>query len=199
MRFKALWGMINAIILVVVSWGAFSYLVGVYSVEIEEVSVATYIVDGDTFDVAMGERVRLADVDTPERGQVGYSEASYFLEQLIYGEMVYLDTDDVYRYGPYGRLICLVYVDYNSTHYCNVNKALLVGDYARVSDYDNEFSPYGWTLFVSKVGSADRQRLLLISVALGLGMTIVINLAVKFMRRGVSSGYRRISGSISRE
>ena len=98
--------MINAVMLVVVSWGAFSYLVGVYSVEVDEVSVATYVVDGDTFDVAMGERVRLADVDTPERGQVGYSEASYFLEQLIYGERVYLDVDDVYRYGPYGRLIC---------------------------------------------------------------------------------------------
>ncbi len=72
--------------------------------EVDEVSVATYVVDGDTFDVAMGERVRLVDVDTPERGQVGYSEASYFLGQLIYGERVYLDVDDVYRYGPYGRL-----------------------------------------------------------------------------------------------
>jgi len=72
--------------------GACSYLDDVYSVEIDEVSVATYIVDGDTFDVAMGERVRLADVDTPERGQVGYSEASYFLGQLIYGERVYLDV-----------------------------------------------------------------------------------------------------------
>jgi len=169
----------------------------VYSVEVDEVSVVTYIVDGDTFDVALGERVRLADVDAPERGQVGYSEASYFLERLIYGERVYLDVDDVYRYGPYGRLICLVYVDYNSTHY--VNEALLVGDYARVSDYENEFSPYGWTLFVSKVGSADRRRLLLISVAVGLGMTFVINLAFRFMKRGVSSGYRRISRTINRE
>jgi len=59
MRFRALWGVINAIVLVVVSWGAFSYLVGGYSVEIDEVSVATYVVDGDTFDVAIGDRVRL--------------------------------------------------------------------------------------------------------------------------------------------
>ena len=44
--------------LVVVSWGAFSYLVGGYSVEVDEVSVAKYVVDGDTFDVAMGERAR---------------------------------------------------------------------------------------------------------------------------------------------
>ena len=67
MRFKALWGMINAVVLVVVSWGAFSYLVGVYSVEIDEVSVATYVVDGDTFVVEIDEvrssRVTLVDDD----------------------------------------------------------------------------------------------------------------------------------------
>ena len=66
-----------------------------------------------------------------------------------------------------------------------------MGDYARVSDYDNEFSPYGWTLFVSKVGSEDRRRLLLISVAVGLGATIVVNLAVRFMRKRVSFGCAR--------
>jgi hypothetical protein len=67
MRFKALWEMINAVVLVVVSWGAFSYLVGVYSVEIDEVSVATYVVDGDTFVVEIDEvrssRVTLVDDD----------------------------------------------------------------------------------------------------------------------------------------
>ena len=59
--------MINAVVLVVVSWGAFSYLVGVYSVEIDEVSVATYVVDGDTFVVEIDEvrssRVTLVDDD----------------------------------------------------------------------------------------------------------------------------------------
>ena len=56
MRFKALWGVINAVILVAVSWGAFSYLVEAYSVEVDEVSVATYVVDGDTFDIRTGGR-----------------------------------------------------------------------------------------------------------------------------------------------
>ena len=59
--------MINAVVLVVVSWGAFSYLVGVYSVEVDEVSVATYVVDGDTFVVEIDEvrssRVTLVDDD----------------------------------------------------------------------------------------------------------------------------------------
>ena len=67
MRFRALWGVIKAVILVVVSWGAFSYLVGVYSVEIDEVSVAAYIVDRDTFVVEIDEvrssRVTLVDDD----------------------------------------------------------------------------------------------------------------------------------------
>lgn len=195
MKFKVLWGIINTVLLVAFSWSVFSYLVGAYSIEIDETSIATYIVDGDTFDITTGERIRLADVDTPERGQVGYQEAAYFLSKLIYKKKVYLDIDDIYVYDIYGsRLVCLVYVDYNSTHYVNVNKALLVGDYARVSDYANEFSPFGWTLFVPKIGFADIQGLLLISVAVGIGITIVINLAVRFVRRGVSSGYRRISG-----
>jgi hypothetical protein len=34
MRFKALWGVINAVMLVVVSWGAFSYLVGLYNLSV---------------------------------------------------------------------------------------------------------------------------------------------------------------------
>jgi hypothetical protein len=54
-RFRALWGVINAVILVVVSRGAFSYFDGGYSVEVDEVSVATYVVDGDNFDVETDE------------------------------------------------------------------------------------------------------------------------------------------------
>ena len=54
MRFMALWGVINAIVLVVVSWGAFSFLVGVYSVEVDEVSVAPCIVDVDDSDLLWG-------------------------------------------------------------------------------------------------------------------------------------------------
>lgn len=45
----------------------------------------------------------------------------------------------------------MVYIDYNSTHYENVNKALLVENYAVIYDFsNNEFNPSEWTLYVSK-------------------------------------------------
>ena len=61
---------------------------------------------------------------------------------------MYLDIDDLYGTGTYDRLICVAYVNYDSTHYLNVNKALLVEGYAEISNYDNEFTPYTWTLYV---------------------------------------------------
>ena len=54
MKFKAFWGVINAVVLVIVSWRTFSYLVGACSVEVDEVSVAPCIVDVDDFDLLWG-------------------------------------------------------------------------------------------------------------------------------------------------
>lgn len=41
--------------------------------EVDKTSTVTNIVDGDTFDIATGERIRLADVDCPEYYESGYS------------------------------------------------------------------------------------------------------------------------------
>lgn len=189
MKSRTIIAVINAFILISVSYNVFSFLVRVNRVEVDETAFVTNIVDGDTFDIS-GERIRLADVDTPERGQYGYNEASNYLSRLINGKRVYLDIDDVYRYDTYGtRLVCLVYVDYSATHYLNVNKALLVEGLARVSDYPNEFSPYEWSRLVPKHSSMDARRILLVSVAVGFGVTIVVNVLIWFLRRIVGRGY----------
>lgn len=83
--------------------------------------------------------VRLADVDAPEYSEMGYQDATDHLTALIYGQRAYLDIDDLYRIGGYGRLICVVYLQYNSTHYLNVNKALQVEGHAKLHDYNREF------------------------------------------------------------
>jgi len=110
--------------------------------EFDASSVVSSVTDGDTFETTSEGTVRLADIDAPEYYEYGYQAARDFLISLIYGKAVYLDIDDIYRTGTYGRLICVAYVNYNSTHYLNVNKALLVEDYTEISNYDNEFSPY---------------------------------------------------------
>jgi len=109
----------------------------------------TYIRDGDTFEVS-DNVIRLADVSCPETYEVGGYDSTQALRYLIWDRTVYINIDDVYQTGPYGRLICLVYVSWNSTHYLNVNLALVLMGRATITNYDNEWNPRTWTLYVSK-------------------------------------------------
>jgi len=63
---------------------------------------------------------------------------------------VYLDVDDLHVMDAYNRLVCVVYVDYNSTHVLNVNEWLLENGYVELSDYSNEFDPSTWMLYLRK-------------------------------------------------
>lgn len=119
--------------------------------EVDKVVVVTKVVDGDTFNIDSGDSVRFADVNTPEIGQVGYQEAKDYVSGLVEGKTVYLDIDDKYTTDTSGtRLVAVIYLNYNSTHYMNLNKALLQNHYATIWDHDNEFNPSNWSLFESK-------------------------------------------------
>jgi micrococcal nuclease len=116
--------------------------------EIDETTVVSLVIDGDTFDVTSGDRIRLADIDAPEHYEEGYSESKNFLSELVHGKTVYLDIDDISRTDPYDRLVCVVYVDYNSTYVLNVNEALLEYEHAEIWNFtNNEFDPYEWSLY----------------------------------------------------
>ena len=132
--------------------GACVTSVKAYSGEFDLTAVVDWVVDGDTFNVTSGETIRLADIDTPEYGETGYSEAKNFLLNLIEGKTVYIDIDDVSRTDSGGeRIVCVVYVEYNFTHYENVNKALLVESYAVLFDHsNNEFTPSTWVRYIQK-------------------------------------------------
>ena len=95
------------------------YISNSFAWEIDEQGKVTNIVDGDTFDIDNGERIRLADTSAPEPGESGGSEATSILTSLINGKTVYIDTDPQRNYG---RLVAVVYVKHNSTHYKNINK-----------------------------------------------------------------------------
>jgi len=118
------------------------------SFEVDVTAFVYRIVDGDTFDAFPVGRVRLADVDAPERGEAGYTEAVNALRRLILDRKVYLDVDDLYVMDRYNRIICVVYVRHNSTHLMNVNYWLVANGYVKISDYANEFNPYAWSLYV---------------------------------------------------
>lgn len=69
------------------------------------------VIDGDTIKITGGRSVRLIGIDTPERGQCGYTEAAFVLISIIRDRPVVLvpgartDTD------RYGRLLRYVEVD----------------------------------------------------------------------------------------
>jgi len=120
--------------------------------EEDQTGIVTHVVDGDTFDVSTGERIRLADIDAPESYEEGGQEATEYLKSLILNKKVYLDIDDVYRYdyeGTGSRLVCVVYVDYSSTKRLNINEKMVREDYAEIKDYENEFNPYTWSLYIT--------------------------------------------------
>ena len=72
------------------------------------------VVDGDTFVVRYdGEptKVRLLDIDTPERGKAGYDEATDVLRSLIRGRTVTLHFDADRKRDNFGRLLARVTVN----------------------------------------------------------------------------------------
>ena len=93
--------------------------------EVDLVAAIYRVVGGDTFDAFPSGRVRLADINAPELDEAGGQEAKDALTNLVLNKKVYLDVDDLYVMDKYNRLICVVFIDYNSTHVLNVNKWLI--------------------------------------------------------------------------
>ncbi len=68
------------------------------------------VVDGDTIELEDGRKVRYIGVNTPERGQPFYEEATDFNRQLVEGRRVRLEFD-LDTMDQYGRLLAYVWVD----------------------------------------------------------------------------------------
>ena len=73
------------------------------------------VIDGDTFETISGQRVRLADVDAPEKGKPGSAKATEKLESLVGNKNVIVDPVGT----SYGRIVADVEVDGQS-----VNKSM---------------------------------------------------------------------------
>ena len=69
-------------------------------------NMVTYVVDGDSFELADGRRVRLLGVDAPEKGRCGYEEAKAKLSALLLGNHVRLDNRIP---DAYGRVLATVF------------------------------------------------------------------------------------------
>jgi micrococcal nuclease len=114
----------------------------------ENEEVQTFLVvnvtDGDTFEIATGEKVRLICVNSPESGEEGYVKSKNFLENLILGEEVILEQDEnatpTEGYDKYNRLLRYAYIDYKNGTRIFINKELVKNGYAVVYPYGNNTS-----------------------------------------------------------
>lgn len=107
----------------------------------QEIGVVVYVVDGDTFDVELAdgtvERVRPPQIDTPERGDCGFDESTWAVEDLLLGESVVLTPT---AYGPdrdpYDRLLRAVAIDRD-----DVGEILVASGLARWSSHFADEDP----------------------------------------------------------
>lgn len=161
--------------------------------EFDKVAVVSKVIDGDTFDLNTGERIRLADINAPENGTAGYQEAKDYVIATVEGKTVYLDIDDVYGTDTDGnRFVAVVYFSYNSTHYQNLNKTLLDNNYAVLWDHDNEFSPDDWTLFVSASAVPEFSSIVVLLLILSVSFLVLL-VKVKKNCRGKSCDALKVS------
>lgn len=81
------------------------------SVNYEAKGECLKVIDGDTIWVYGVGKVRLVQIDTPEKGESGFDEAKKFVEDRCLGKTVYLDIDDEEPYDKYDRTLAIVYTD----------------------------------------------------------------------------------------
>ena len=98
-----------------------------------ETAVVTHIVDGDTIDVRLNGqnfRVRYIGMDTPERGDFFYDEATEANRRLVAEQRVTM-VKDVSETDRYGRLLRYIYLEDGTF----VNAELVRQGYARVATF----------------------------------------------------------------
>ncbi len=88
--------------------------------------VVSRVLDGDTFVLNGGDKVRLLSIDTPEEKETLHDQAKSFLEDMVGGKSVRLEYGKERR-DKYGRMLAYVYVD---TLF--VNRAIVYNGYANV-------------------------------------------------------------------
>ena len=135
----------------------FSFTTIVYgSEEIDRSIIADRVIDGVTFGIDNQNTFKLADIEptcTDIDNSTGYISAKNLLANLILNKNVYLDIDNMYTWDFHGsgnRTVCVAYVDFNSTHYMNVNKVLINRKLVVIKDNENDFNPEEWSNYVEK-------------------------------------------------
>ncbi len=108
---------------------------------ITQKATVTNVVDGDTIDISTGDRIRLAGINTPEKGELCFLDAKLFLESKVLGKEI-----GIMGLGKdkYGRELAEVYLNNE-----NINLALLREGLASAYYNDN----IAWESYVDAEGA----------------------------------------------
>lgn len=127
---------------------------GVVTIPEGEIATVTRVIDGDTIDVRLNGqemRVRYIGVNTPERDEPCYGDATQANKDLVEGKTVTLVTDTS-ETDPYDRLLRYIYADG-----VFVNEALVRDGYAEAVKYPPDEAFYDDFLSLEKsAASANR-------------------------------------------
>jgi len=124
----------------------------------EAYGIVSRVVDGDTIEVMIEkvdprissgvERIRLADVDSPEINTPEGIASRDFSYAVLLGKRVYLDIDDLRVRDSYNRMVSVVYLSGEGGGLLQVpcfNRMLVDSGHGRVENFtDNEFDPQDW-------------------------------------------------------
>ena len=136
----SLWALVDE------KWGWAIYGLDEYLKETEEETqdydmTVTEVVDGDTFYLGNGDKVRMLGINTPESGRPYSEEATEFLTNMILGKEVSLVNDS--KNGDsdsYGRLLAHVYVDDTFVNYEIIKAGFAFWyPYTSGTDFDSEY------------------------------------------------------------
>ena len=149
-----------AIILFIAVLVAFRFVDDIgYEGQSDERFVVVRVVDGDTFEMTGGDRVRLLSIDTPEKGEPYYEKAKQFLADLVLGKAVRIEYASRRR-DKYGRLLAYVYIDS-----IFVNRAILKNGLGNLYLFkDTDVDRDETTILLNAQRSALKQRIALWSV-----------------------------------
>lgn len=117
-----------------------------------ETATVVRVIDGDTIDVLMnGQRVRVryVGVNTPERDEVCYDEATQANEDLVSGKTITMVADTTDE-DVYGRLLRYIYADG-----VLVNESLVRNGYAEAVLYEPDDLFYADFLALEKAAASD--------------------------------------------
>lgn len=99
-----------------------------YFTQVQQTQTVPSVIDGDSFHLSDGTRVRLLGVDAPEKGRCGYEEAKKRLQQIVEGKEVTLSDTLV---DDYGRTLANVSVGSQFVNEIMVSEGLVKYTYVK--------------------------------------------------------------------